>query len=470
LEGLNIKEVKYSFVNDSTSLRLESEFYLSNVVPIQDCYSGEEIISFVQYGTSKELNEDGKGYPVLRLNEFKSHFIGSPAKYCDLIDAQTYEELRLCKDDVLVCRTNGNPKFVGKAAIVPKNYNFAYASYLFRLRPHKNMINSATLVAYLNSRIGRSEIERYSMVGNQANFSPAKFREMNIPRLNKNINEYVEFVTYKAFSILNVADILYFDAEKFLLSEIGFDEFLPSADNINTKRYSESFLSSGRLDSEYYLPKYDDYLRLVNSYKGGVQPLSEACNLKDKNYSPKDNQEYQYIELSNIGNSGEVTGCLTSQGKDLPSRARRIVGVNDVIVSSIEGSLESCAIVPKAYDGALCSTGFYVLNSNQLNSETLLILFKSNPIQALLKQNCSGTILTAINKTEFLNIPIPLIDKDVQKEIQEKLKESISQREKSESLLEIAKRAVEIAIEVDEPSAERYIHDECQKLNIDLNI
>lgn len=185
--------------------------------------------------------------------------------------------------------------------------------------------------------------------------------------------------------------------------------------------------------------------------------MTFVCELKDKNYNPEENKEYKYIELANIGTSGDITGCSISKGIDLPSRARRLVKTNDVVISSIEGSLESCALVTEEYNNALCSTGFYVINSKQINSETLLVLFKSEPMQNILKQNCSGTILTAINKTEFQNIPIPLIKKDVQKEIKDKISESFRLKKESEQLLETAKRAVEIAIEQDENAALQFI-------------
>lgn len=129
-------------------------------------------------------------------------FISKPAKYCDLLDAQTYQSLKLKKDDVLICRTNGNPKLVGKSAIVPADYNYAFASYLFRVRPNRNIINSASLVAFLNSKYGRMEIERYAMVGNQANFSPAKFREISIPILPNSIQQTIENYTYSCLMYL----------------------------------------------------------------------------------------------------------------------------------------------------------------------------------------------------------------------------------------------------------------------------
>ena len=81
-------------------------------------------------------------------------------------------------------------------------------------------------------------------------------------------------------------------------------------------------------------------------------------------------------------------------------------------------------------------------------------------MQQILKQNCSGTILTAINKTEFLNIPVPLIDKTVQEAIRLKIIKSMELKKQSEHLLEVAKRAVEIAIEKDEKTALDFIKQE----------
>ena len=111
------------------------------------------------------------------------------------------------------------------------------------------------------------------------------------------------------------------------------------------------------------------------------------------------------------------------------------------------------ALVTNEFDNSLCSTGFYVLDSKKINSETLLVLFKNKVFQQILKQNCSGTILTAINKDEFSNIVIPIIDTSIQTHIEEKIKKSFELKEKSKQLLDLAKRAVEVAIEKNEDEA-----------------
>ena len=158
MEGQEIKEVSLSGVFASKTVRMEPEFYISGKMNYANCRQAGSIVDFVQYGTSNELNEIEAGYPVLRLNEYDGSFISRPSKYCSLLDEDTYDSLKLRKDDVLICRTNGNPKLVGKSALVPKDYEYAFASYLFRVRPNRQFIYPATLVSFLNSKYGRMEI------------------------------------------------------------------------------------------------------------------------------------------------------------------------------------------------------------------------------------------------------------------------------------------------------------------------
>lgn len=447
LEGLEICEVPFSRVIGNDIVRMESEFYNSNTVSYKNTVKASQIIDFSQYGTSKELNEMGEGYPVLRLNEFNYSFISHPDKYCSLLDIDAYHGLQLKKDDVLICRTNGNPKFVGRSAIVPKDYDYAFASYLFRIRPNRKYINSATLVAFLNSKYGRLEIEKYSMVGNQANFSPAKFREISIPVFSKDLNDKIEDITYRAFQKLEMSESLYSEAANNMLECLDLNDFTASSNSCNVKTLKESFIETGRLDAEYYQPKYDDILHHIQAYKYGSKNLAEICEIKEENFTPKDDTTYKYVELANIGKYGNIIGCSQQKGEDLPSRARRIVSKNDVVISSLEGSLDSCALVEEDYDGALCSTGFYVLKSSVLNSETLLVLFKSPLVKELMRKGCSGTILTAIGRQELERIPIPLIRQEIQEEIAQHVQSSISLRKESQQLLEHAKLTVEGAIQ-----------------------
>lgn len=452
LEGLEATEVKLSECFENKDFRTDSSFYTATLFvnpnleyrPIGKCLHSS------QYGISISMNEDGKGFPIYRMNEIHNLL-------CDL-DVNKFADISLgelstfvLRDrDVLFNRTNSF-EWVGRTGIYYKNddVNRVFASYLVRLIPDTSIILPEYLTTFLNTKFGMADIKRRARQSiNQTNVNPEEVKEIRIPILDMELQQEVAIRLQNANQKRIVAQSLYSSAESYLLECLGMQDFVANPDAYNIKTLKESFLESGRIDAEYYLPKYEDYTKAVSAYAGGVAPLNEVCMIQDDNYTPEAKQTYRYIELADIGKSGDIIGCLCEKGEDLPTRARRLVLTGDVIVSSIEGSLGSCALITEDYNHALCSTGFYVVRSSQINSETLLTLFKSEPIQQLLKKGCSGTILTGIGKQEFKQMPIPLIRPEVQAEIAQYIQRSFSLRKEASQLLEEAKLSVEQAIAI----------------------
>lgn len=407
------------------------------------------------------MNEEQAGYPIYRMNEIHNLLCDLDVdKYAD-IPLKKAEKFILKDGDVLFNRTNSY-EWVGRTGIYYKNEydekDYIFASYLVRLVPNKKIILPEYLNTFLNCKYGVLDIKRRARQSiNQTNVNPEEVKEIKIPILDINFQKKLEYFTIMASKKIIQSDQLYNKAQTKLISELVLEDFNPSNEKVSIKTLKESFLKTGRLDSEYYQVKYDDYLRKIYNYSGGYDLLANCCNLKDKNFKPKDEIEYKYIELANVRANAEIIDCDIIIGKDLPTRARRKVNTGDVIVSSIEGSLESCALITKDYDNALCSTGFYVVNSDKLNSETLLTIFKSSLMFNLMKKGCSGTILTNIAKDEFLNLPIPLIKKETQDEIASYIKQSMDYSKKAKDLLENSVKSVEIAIDKGEEAAYNFL-------------
>lgn len=446
LEGLEISEISIQDIFKLEDYRLEAEFHISKRVKF-DSVKGVDVESFSQYGTSKDLNENHIGFPVLRLNEFDSFFISKPAKHCDLIDTETYKSLKLKKDDVLICRTNGNPKLVGKAAIVPQDYEYAFASYLFRIRPDINIINSATLVAFLNSRYGRLEIEKYSMVGNQANFSPAKFRQISVPIFSKQFNVEVEKLVYKSFNLLEESKKHYWDAVEILNSELGLKDWQPNNAPVNIKQLKESFLTSGRLDAEYYQPKYDEIENIIKNYKNGTEVIgdlftqnTEVCDFKE--------EAYNYIEIGDINISDGTANYNLISKEELPDNAKRVLHKNDILISKVRPYRGAVSIIDFDDDKLIGSGAFTVLHEKTTyKKEVLQILLRTQVYRDwLLKWNV-GSSYPVIKDEDILRLPIPLIPQNIQIEIAEYVQNSISLRNEAKQLLENAKMMVEREIE-----------------------
>ena len=74
-------------------------------------------------------------------------------------------------------------------------------------------------------------------------------------------------------------------------------------------------------------------------------------------------------------------------------------------------------------------------------------------MQALMTRVCSGSIMAGMNADEFANLIVPKIDQHTQHVIAEIIQDCAQKREESIRLLELAKTAVEIAIEQGEDKA-----------------
>ena len=394
---------------------------------------------------SKEFVETG--IPYYRGGDIYNSFIefATNPLYIPqrVFDIPTMHRSHLHKGDILMSIVGA---IIGNISIVATNNDATCSCKLAIIRPKEN-VSSEYLATYLRSRFGQQQIQKFRRGSGQTGLILEDFDQLLVPYLENSTVQLITDNVNKSLDCSLHSQQLYASAESYLLDWLGMANFAANPDAYNIKTLKESFLETGRFDSEYYLPKYEDYIELVHSYPNGYDLIGNVCDIKDNNYTPVNGIQYKYIELANIGKSGEITGCNEQAGEELPTRARRIVHKGDVIVSSIEGSLDSCALVTDEYDRALCSTGFYVLKSHQHNPETLLTLFKSLPIQNLMKKGCSGTILTAIGKSEFEKIPIPLIRQEVQDEIAKHVKKSFELRMEAMQLLENAKLTVENIIE-----------------------
>ncbi|MCF6319455.1 MAG: DNA methylase, partial [Proteobacteria bacterium] len=383
LEGL---EVKVKFISASLKnkdFRIDSQFYTKELYknPNLNYEKIGNLLLKAQYGISISMNEDKKGYPIYRMNEIHNMLCDTDVLKHANISNEELKTFTLNDRDVVFNRTNSF-EWVGRTGIYKKldNRPFIFASYLVRFITNQEKLLPEYLTAFLNCKYGVWDIKRRARQSiNQTNVNPEEVKEIEIPKLSINIQNSIKDLFDNAHLNRVKAKQTYAQAEKLLLAEIGLQDFKPCNDAVNIKSFQDSFASCGRLDAEYYQKKYDDYLSLIRKYSNGADPINIICQHKGKNYKPNEFIEYKYIELSNIGKSGDINGCTIDLGGSLPSRARRKVETGDVIISSIEGSLDSCALVTKQYDGALCSTGFYIINS-----ETLLVLFKSSLMQNIL--------------------------------------------------------------------------------------
>lgn len=426
----------------------------------------ESIKSFGAYSLCNQFEYRESGIPFLRAKDIREGFIDfSDVLYIDPEANDLLWKSKVQPETVLftMSGTVGNTAIAARESDYPINSSQDVA----KIRTNQRL-NPYYLSVFLQSSYGKRQATRLPVGSVQQHVFLWQLENLVVPLFEDTFQTNLERCFKQVLRLQREADNSYQEAQTLLLSEIGLVVWQPRQQLTFVKSYSD-MQQAGRIDAEHFQPKYDDIISAIRGYPGGWDLLGSLVHMKDRNYKPEDETEYRYIELADIGDNGEITDCMVEEGQDLPSRARRKVAVGDVIVSSIEGSLNRIALIGQEYDQTLCSTGFHVLNSKSLNSETLLVLMKSVVGQLQLKKGCSGTILTAIGRDELDKLSLPIIPSDKQTHIKQKVTESFSLRKQAKHLLECAKRAVEIAIEEDEQTAINWLKSETDSLQIDAS-
>jgi len=133
-------------------------------------------------------------------------------------------------------------------------------------------------------------------------------------------------------------------------------------------------------------------------------------NPESRDPSQKPQEFFTYIDIDAVENgTGVITSVKELSGKDAPSRARRIVHIDDIILSEVRPYLKAFAIIPKILNNQICSTGFAVLRSNgEIDPHYLLYTLFSTPVIEQCNRMMVGAQYPALNDAQVKKIQIPL--------------------------------------------------------------
>ncbi|MCL2883960.1 MAG: hypothetical protein FWF49_00555 [Oscillospiraceae bacterium] len=468
MDGLEAVEVNLSEIDhDNPGFRIDAAFFNKAALSLDTSirkkpYFLLDINRVVSGPFGSSLKSDAYleagEVPFIRVENIRGGFCidTSNIVYISQHNSHKIKNSELVLDDIILSKVGSIGSF---ARVDPTLSHCNISENNIGIKLHDYSVEEKHyILTYLNSSPAQLLVQRRISGNVQQKLNVNDVCLIPIPKFSEKFYVEISELILKSETTIKYSLSLYAAAESLLLSALGMDDFTPTNDPVAVKSFSESLGTSGRLDAEYYQEKYEDIENTLNTN----DTVNDLCQIYDGFFIPRKG-EYQYIELADIGTAGQIIGCTAAPFDELPSRAQRLVKRGQVIVSSIEGSLSSCALITDDFDNAICSTGFYVVDSPVINSETLLVLFKSAPIQALMKKRCSGTILTAISKNALESMPLSKIDDNTQQQIADSVQRSFALRRRSEQLLDAAKHTVEMAIEDGEEAAMAWIAQTLQE-------
>lgn len=230
----------------------------------------------------------------------------------------------------------------------------------------------------------------------------------------------------------------------------------------STKKISESFFLTGRLDAEYYQPKYDEMFDKLKHYK--TKCLSEIISITKSIEPGSDAYEEKGIPFIRVANLTKF-GITNTDIYLSPERYNDVIKPKkDTILLSKDGSVGIAYKVDRDMDiitsGAILHLS---LTDPEIMPDYLTLVLNSIIVKMQAERDAGGSVIQHWKPSEIENVIIPILDMDIQKEITNKIRNSFTLRSESKYMQDIAKYAVEIAIDQGEDKAIEFLKSKCDR-------
>lgn len=149
-------------------------------------------------------------------------------------------------------------------------------------------------------------------------------------------------------------------------------------------------------------------------------PLKHVCVLNPETLAENtaSDFEFDYIDIGSVTHGLGITSRERMTFEKSPSRARKPVKIDDIIVSTVRTYLRAIAQITAVDDGSVVSTGFAVCRSrNGMDARFLHAVLQAPPFIEQVVASSTGVSYPAINPTTLGNIEVPTPDLPTQKRI-----------------------------------------------------
>ncbi len=349
----------------------------------------------------------------------------------------------------------------GKMALVDKETPMMFSRNvgLVRLKL-ENQELAEFLYAYFSCRHGQRLIDRGVTGGTGQLTLPTgylkRFPIPNFPSLSPLIKEVVVDSKRK----IDESEIQYKSAEQTLLKALGLEDWQPPEPLTYTRRASEA-LAAKRIDSDFFAPAR--YAALEKLAETPHRLLRDCCDPIRELFDPQDSKGIS--EVRNFDVTDALKPSLDDSKESVPveelGSTKKRIQHGDVVISRLRSYLRQIAVVRTSDEiPAVGSSEFFVLRPlDGISPDLLMVFLRSAPVQTILKYCQEGNQHPRFGEANLLEIPFPDLLLKHSKDITSHIQSSHAARQEAQSLLDRAKRAVEIAIEKGEPAALKFLKD-----------
>lgn len=416
-----------------------------------------DIITDIRYGAYIEPKYIEKGILFIRATNIKDGgFDLTDSKFVDPKLESSLKKYFLNENDIIIVRSGVN---VGDVACVPKQLESSvYGSYSIKFKL-KGEINPIYVTVFLNSSLGRAQLDRLKSRSAQPNISIPEIKSIKIPLPPRPIQDRIAEIMEEAYEQrkekLKEAEDLLAGINDYVLHKLGIE--IPEVEETKSFVVTLKDLKEGkRHDPFYYLPRFKE---LIKQFEGrdDIISLKEITSTIMSGQRPKGGVRTIEAGVPSLGGE-HVNADGTIKTEDLKyipfdfhkKYSKTSVKPLDILVVKDGATTGKVGIVPLNFPCDECNINehvFLIRVKDNLEHYYVFSFLQSVAGQIQIQRKITGAAQTGITKDVVNSLLIPLppikIQKEIAGEVQRRRGLAKRLREEANEILEKAKKCVE---------------------------
>lgn len=470
MDGLEYSEILFSQIDLGD--RFDSDYYTKNYLHISDQMSKvstEKLgklataVASAFYPAATQLYSEGDtafarcvdcvSYPVITKDQ-DSKFEKIPYTF-----GKKNKGISFIKTEDIIITKVGTPCY---ASILTDYDEIALSRTVMGLTGIHG-IDPYYLMVFLRCKYGFEQLFRQRELTIQYQLTLPRVKAVDVFLADDKLQKAVNRLCGKSREFQKNSNEAYQFAEQTLMEIVKCPDFSAFGTH-SIKSINESFTLSGRLDAEYYQPKYDALFETLSRFKcaklGGANGLVNITKSIEPGSEAYVEEGIPFVRVSDVSRF-ELSEPEIKLRSDILPNPEVLFPQKDTILLSKDGSVGIAYKVETPMSvitsGALLH--LTVRNKAEVLPDYLTLVLNSPIVQLQAERDSNGAIIQHWKPSEIENVIIPILKMDLQKEIAAKVQESFALRKQSKQLLEYAKQAVEMAIEQGEDVAMEWLKD-----------
>jgi restriction endonuclease S subunit len=367
------------------------------------------------------------------------------------------------KENDLILSTRGT---VGYCALVKKNVLPANIDQdVARIAIDSKIIIPEYVLTFLNCTFGQDWLHRNTTGMVQQGLSLHKVKQTPVPILDLVFQVSIKSSVVNAYQAIKDSENCFDQAQNILLSELGLTTWKPKHRLTFVKNYSDTE-QAGRIDAEYYKPKYDALLHLIEQNSKYTKRISEIQSYNARGLQPKYSIDgvLDVITSKRILDNGlDFDNFEKTELSNWNLQKKARVKNGDILTYTTGANIGRTAIFLSKKQ-ALASNHVNILRIKVEESEYVAFVMNSLIGRLQTERFSAGSAQVELYPRDIERFVIPFVEKSTQAEIRQNVTESFALRKQSKHLLECAKKAVEMAIEQNEKKAINWLKEQTQDI------